>query len=155
MIRSPRRAIRILPPLVLLATLVGCRQSLRAPVEIDPEIVELRRQYATTNQSDPFLEAMADGEVRRGMNPTQVFLTWGRPLYRVKGEDRQRWTYEFREGPRPQPRTLIYLFFRDERLVEWQVDRGHVFFSDPDSPGESPDDFGDLPGLTPDKQPDG
>ena len=89
------------------------------------------------------------------MNPTQVFLAWGRPLYRVKSEGQQRWTYEFREGPQPQPRTLIYLFFRNARLVEWQVDRGHVYFSDPDAPRDSRDDFGDLPGLTPGKQPDG
>ncbi|MBN2172161.1 MAG: outer membrane protein assembly factor BamE [Candidatus Krumholzibacteriota bacterium] len=152
---STHRAIRHLLPLLLLLALTGCRQSLRAPVAIDPEIEQLRRQYASSNQNDPFLENMDRSEVRRGMNPTQVFLAWGRPLYRVKSEHQQRWTYEFREGPLPQPRTLIYLFFRDTRLVEWQVDRGHVFFSDPDTPRESRDDFGDLPGLNTGKQPDG
>jgi len=148
-----RRLFLLLLLGALLAIAGGCRRQLRAPVNVDPAVLEIREQYAAMNPDDPFLDAIAEQKLRKGMSPTQVYLAWGRPVHRFKGEGQQKWIYEFSEDPNTQPKTITHLFFEKEKLVRWKVNRGYVYFLDPESAGDSADDLRDLPGLGSSKQP--
>lgn len=138
----------------LIAGLSSCRKSLRAPVRIDPAIEKYRSNHEKDYPEDPFLPAIKRSEIHLGMSPLQVFLAWGRPVQRRKGDHEQMWIYEFSDDPEAQPKTIAHVFFEDELLVRWKMDRGYVYFVEPDAGGVSADDFGDLPDAGSAKQPD-
>lgn len=139
---------------LLLALPLGCQRSAKAPVQLDAELSDLRVQYAETYPDDPFLPTIAENRIVEGMGPTQVFLAWGRPVHRFKGDGAQKWIYEFSENAEAQPKTVAHLFFEHGELIRWKIDHGFVFFLDPETQADTPEDFGDLPGLGSPKQPD-
>ncbi len=147
-----QRGLLLIGVLALLG-LGGCKRSAKAPIVLSPEHVALRAQYAESHPDDPFLDTIATQEILKGMTPTQVYLSWGRPVHRIKGADEQKWIYEFTEDPEVQPKKVAHLFFERGLLVRWFVDRSYIFLLDPESGSGGADDFRDLPDLRGSKQP--
>lgn len=150
---SVRKLHLLLIALAILLFVGGCQRSARAPITLDAEHLDLRGQYAQLHPDDPFLDAIEGQEIRKGMNPTQVYLSWGRPIHRFKAENEQKWIFEFSENEDAQPKLVAHLFFERESLVRWRIDHSYVFFVDPDTDTAGGDDFGDLRDLGTGKQP--
>ena len=152
--RSPSTRTLFLPLiLTFLLLLAGCQRSARAPITLSPEHLDLRMQYAQLHPEDPFLESIEGQEIRKGMNPTQVYLAWGRPIHRFKAKAEQKWVYEFTEDENVQPRLVAHLTFEKEALVRWRIEHSYVFFVDPETGTVEGDDFGDLRDLGGGKRP--
>ena len=142
-----RRGILALFLITFLMGLSGCRRTLKAPMAVSPEVEPLRAKYATLYPDDPLMDSIHASTLHRGMSPTQVYVAWGRPLHRFKTDAGQKWIYEFSEDPESQPKTIAHLFFEDDELLRWKVDRGYVYFLEPESGGSGADEFRDLPDL--------
>ncbi len=131
----------------------ACSPVLRSPLPAAPEHVALRDRYFALYPDDPYRDNIQAGELRQGMNPTQVYLAWGRPLQRIKTEHEQRWVYEFRE-PNPgegQPAVIARLFFENGLLTHWQRDRNTVDFRQRAMDSDPLGDLHDLPEVDPGK----
>lgn len=140
--------------LLVLAILFGlpsCATVLRAPGPPPPEHINFRDTYLAKYPEITQREAILAGELRRGMSPAQVYLAWGAPLHRIKGEGVQRWIYEYSEpgAGEEQPSVVTHLFFKGDKLVRWRRDRHYVDFRDTQTESELGVDLRDLP------QPDG
>jgi hypothetical protein len=146
---------RTLLLLVAVFILGGCQRSARAPIELDADHMDLRLQYAQLYPESPYLDAIDKQEIRKGMNPTQVYLAWGPPVHRFKAEGEQKWIYEFSEKVEGQPKLVAHLFFERKELMHWRIDHSYVFFIAPEASPSSTDEFKDLPDLPRSKRPGG
>jgi len=138
--------------IIILSCLVlasSCVRSLKAPMALDPALQEMCDDYLRLNPDDPFLEQIKAQKLTKGMNPTQVFLSWGRPLYREKSGDSQRWLYEFDVEQLMLPKRVAELFFEKGSLHDWRLKRGFVFYIDPDRHDESVPPCVDIPSKGP------
>jgi len=138
---------RWLSILALIALAPACTPVLRAPLPAPSELVAQRDLYFAVHADDPFREPILAGELRQGMNPTQVFLAWGPPFQRFKTPREQRWTYEFREpnAGEGQPAVVAQLFFEDGLLVRWRRDRHTVDFRQRPADADRTGDLRTLP----------
>lgn len=143
--------------LLLILFLAGCSQMLQSPVQVESDIEEARETYAQGNPDDPLLPLILEQKIQKGMSPAEVFYSWGRPVHRFKGEDRQNWIYEFSDdgSPDSQPKTITHLFFERNVLVRWKHDRRYVYFGENDPGADIVDEMGDLtmPGSSESKKP--
>jgi hypothetical protein len=146
---------RTLLLLVAVVILGGCQRSAHAPITLDAEHLDLRLQYAQLYPESPHLDAIDKQEIRKGMNPTQVYLAWGPPVHRFKAEGEQKWIYEFSEKVAGQPKLVAHLFFERKELMHWRIDHSYVFFLDTETGTSTGDEFKDLPDLGGSKQPGG
>lgn len=147
------RRFLVLLALMLLVLASGCRRHLRYPMEVDARTETQRARFAKAHPDDPFLDAIGNREIHNGMSRTHVYLSWGRPMHRSPTEQGEHWVYEYEEDPDIQPRKIVHLFFREDTLVRWRVDRGYVFMGQASPTIESFDDIRDCPGEGGSKSP--
>ncbi len=143
-----KRMNLICSALLLVAVMASaCSKTLRSPVQVDASHLELRDRYVSTFPDDAYLSQIIEQDIVIGMNPTQVFLSWGKPFHRFKDGDAQKWIYEFSdEGLQEnQPKTVTHLFFEQDELVRWKHDHGYVYFHSEDPGADFSDELKDLP----------
>ncbi len=143
-----KRLIPICSALLLLIVLVSaCGKFLRSPVQVDASHLERRNRYVEAFPDDVYLPHIIEQKIVIGMNPTQVFLSWGKPFHRFKDGDAQKWIYEFGDEGllENQPKTVTHLFFEQDELVRWKHDHGYVYFHGEDPGADFSDELKDLP----------
>jgi hypothetical protein len=144
----PKRLTLLCTTLLALVVLTpACTKFLRSPVQVDAIHIELRERYIAAYPDDLYLEQIVEQKIVIGMNPTQVFLSWGKPFHRFKDGDAQKWIYEFSDDGLMdnQPKTVTHLFFEQDELVRWKHDHGYVYFHGEDPGADFTDELKDLP----------
>ncbi len=133
--------------LIGIVSLSACSKVLLSPAQLDAKHLELRGRYAESYPDDKYLEQILAQRIEIGMNPTQVFLAWGKPFHRFKDGNAQKWIYEFGEEGllENQPKTVTHLFFEKDNLVRWKHDHGYVYFHGEDPGADFTDELKDLP----------
>ncbi len=133
--------------LLLVVMAPACTKTLRSPVQVDASHLELRDRYVSAFPDDAYLPQIIEQDIVIGMNPTQVFLSWGKPFHRFKDGGAQKWIYEFSDEGllENQPKTVTHLFFEQDELVRWKHDHGYVYFHSEDPGADFTDELKDLP----------
>jgi len=108
----------------------GCSPHLKSLEPPRHEILEARESY-----EGEWLEAISVQEIYRGMDATEVYLSWGRPQHRFRDRAEEKWIYYFPSEITGQPGRVIRLFFKNGILSKWSVDRGFPEFMGRDEAG--------------------
>jgi len=110
---------------IALVALTGCTSYLKSTQLPDEDILQVREDY-----DSPWNKAIDEHEVRKGMDATDVYFSWGRPMHRLRTGENERWIYVFDEEEN-QPTQVVWLFFENGKLRKWTIDRGYMEFINP------------------------
>ncbi len=119
------RAILVISLFALPMFVVGCSSYLSSVEAPDADIIAARADY-----SSDWDEAIEQQHIHKGMSPTDVYFSWGRPQHRFRTGERERWIYLF-ESDDDQPDRVVWLHFENGKLKKWTVDRGFMEFVNP------------------------
>ena len=111
------------PFLFILLVVGGCSPHLKSLEPQRHEILEARESY-----EGEWLEAISVQEIYRGMNATEVYLSWGEPQHRFRDRAEEKWIYFFPNEIPEQPGRVVRLYFKKSILCKWSVDRGFPEF---------------------------
>jgi hypothetical protein len=139
--------------ITLFLSLSACSLTPHSTLTVSDEVKVWRSQYRAEKPDDPFLPSVEKQTLQKGMSRVHVLLAWGRPKHRELQADRsaENWVYDLTEEPEIQPRKLAHLFFERQRdelvLVRWRLDRGYLYFVDPEKGDRFPTDIKGIPDL--------
>ena len=109
---------------VLAVVLVSCSHNPKKFSESET-ILKDRQDYVQTHPEGLFNNHILTGEIVKGMNPTEVLASWGRPNQREQSENGSYvfWTYYTSEEQTGEI-TQYELMFRELKLFGWKVIMG-------------------------------